>query len=69
MNTVTLTTRMITDSQITLSVVLVKRTDKTAFVQINNGQVVRCKIKRTFDGRDFIMPYGTYSMAPIFNLN
>lgn len=68
MNT-TLTTRMITDSEIVLSVVLIKRTEKSAFVQIDNGEVVRCKVKNSFDGSQYIMPYGNYSMAPIFKLN
>jgi hypothetical protein len=63
-----LTTRFIGDSDLFISVVLVKRTEKTAFVKIEKGEVVRCKIHK-YNGTEFIMPYGRYSMAPQFNLN
>jgi hypothetical protein len=60
--------RMIGDSEMIISVVIIKRTEKSAFVVIENGEIVRCKIHR-YDGREFIMPFGRYSMAPMFNLN
>ena len=63
-----LTTRFIGDSDLFISVVLVKRTEKTAFVKIEKGEVVRCKIHK-HNNLEFIMPYGRYSMAPQFNLN
>jgi hypothetical protein len=69
MNTQILSTRLITNSDIVVSVVMVKRTEKTAFVQIEKGEIVRCKVKKSYDGKEYIMPYGTYSMAPMFYVN
>lgn len=64
-----LKTTLISDSQIAVFVTLVKKTDKMAFVETDNGEIVRCKIKTSFDGRKYIMPFGNYSMAPIFDIN
>ena len=69
MNTKTLTTRLITNYDLIVSVVLLKRTEKTAYVQIERGEVVRCKVRKSTDGSEYIMPYGTYSMAPMFDIN
>jgi hypothetical protein len=69
MNTATtLSTRLITNYDIIVSVILLKRTEKTAYVQIERNEVVRCKIRKSFDGKEYVMPYGTYSMAPMFDL-
>jgi hypothetical protein len=65
----TLTTRLITNYDIIVSVVLLKRTEKTAFIMIEKGEIVRCKIRKCGDGREYVMPYGTWSMAPMFDLN
>ena len=64
-----LTTRLITNYDITISVILLKRTEKSAYVQIEKGQVVRCKVRKSYNGKEYVMPYGTYSMAPIFDIN
>jgi len=65
----TLTTRLITNYDIIVSVTLVNRTEKTAFIMIERGEIVRCKIRKSYDGKEYVMPYGTYSMAPMFDLN
>jgi hypothetical protein len=67
--TTTLSTRLITNYDIIVSVILLKRTEKTAYVKIERNEVVRCKIRKSFDGKEYVMPYGTYSMAPMFDLN
>jgi hypothetical protein len=64
-----LTTRLITNYDIIVSVTLVNRTEKTAFVMIEKGEIVRCKIRQSYNGKQYVMPYGTYSMAPMFDLN
>ena len=67
MNTI-LKARSIGDSELFFTVTLVKRNEVSAWVILDNNVESRFKIKRTFDGREFIMPYGTYSMAPAFYL-
>ena len=69
MNPQTLSTRLITDYDLIVSVVLLKRTEKTAYIQIEKGEVVRCKVRKSFNGKEYVMPYGTYSMAPMFDIN
>ena len=64
-----LKTRMIGDSEMIISVVLLKRTEKSAFIMIDKGEIVRCKIHKFGDNKEFVMPYGRYSMAPSFFLN
>lgn len=64
-----LKTRLICDSDMIISVVLVNRTEKTAFIMIEKGEIVRCKIRTAYNGKQYVMPYGTYSMAPMFDLN
>lgn len=64
-----LTTRLITNYDIIVSVTLINRTEKTAFVMIEKGEIVRCKIRTGYNGKQYVMPYGTYSMAPMFDLN
>ena len=67
MNTI-LTARSIGDSELFFTITLVKRNEVSAWVILDNNVESRFKIKRTFDGREFIMPYGNYSMAPAFYL-
>lgn len=64
-----LKTRLISDSDMVISVVMLKRTAKTAFIMIEKGEIVRCKIRTGYDGKEYVMPYGTWSMAPMFDLN
>jgi hypothetical protein len=68
MNKQVLKTRLIGDSEISISLVVLDRTEKTMVVLSENGEVIRTKIRKSFDGREYIMPFGNYSMSPIFNL-
>jgi hypothetical protein len=63
-----LETRSLCDHDCIFRVTLVKMTEKSAFVIVDKGEMVRCKIKTSFDGSKYITPYGTYSMAPAFRL-
>jgi len=54
------------DSECIYSVTIVSRTAKTAMVDLGNmGGVKRCKI-HSYNGREYVMAYGKYSMAPSF---
>jgi hypothetical protein len=66
MNKQVLKTRLIGDSEIIVSVVVLKRTEKSAIVVSEEGEEIRCKIRKSFDGGEYIAPFGTYSTAPIF---
>jgi hypothetical protein len=68
MNKQILKTRLITDSETIISVVLIRTTEKTVTVVTEQGEEVTCKIRTSFDGSRYIMPFGTYSFAPSFNL-
>jgi hypothetical protein len=68
MNKQILKTRLITDSEIIISVVLIRTTEKTATVVTQQGEEVTCKIRTSFDGSRYILPFGKYSFAPSFNL-
>ena len=63
-----LKTRLIGDSSIIVSVVVLKRTEKLLIVVGEQGEEIRCKIRKSLDGKEFILPYGNYSMAPAFYL-
>ena len=63
-----LETRSLCDHDCIFRVELVKMTDKSAFVIVDKGEVTRCKIKTSFDRTRYIMPYGSYSMAPSFTI-
>lgn len=58
--------RFIGDADAVFQVKILKRTAK--FVTINNptepGTVKRCGILRDHDGSEYILPFGSYSMAP-----
>jgi len=62
----TLQTRSIGNSEIIYSVEVIDRKKSFATVMTDEG-VKRCKVYTSpFDGREFIMPFGKYSMAPTF---
>jgi hypothetical protein len=63
-----LETRSLCDHDCIFRVELVKMTEISAYVLVDKGVVVRCKIKTSFDGTRYIMPYGKYSMAPSFTI-
>ena len=63
-----LKTRLIGDSSITIDITCVKMTEKTVTIQTENCEIIRCKIRKSFDGRKYILPFGNYSMAPAFYL-
>lgn len=65
----TLTTKLITDSEITIQCELVTMTEKMATVITYNNEIKKVKIKKSFDGKRYIMPNGNYSMAPIFYID
>lgn len=68
MNKQILKTRLITDSETIISVVVIKKTEKTITVVTEQGQEITCKIRKSFDGSTYILPFGNYSLAPSFNL-
>jgi hypothetical protein len=63
----TLRTRLITDSDITLTAELleIKGSFATIFFE---GKVIRRKIKIGYDGSKYILPCGYYSMCPSFEI-
>lgn len=68
MTTTTLTTRLITDSDIILTAELISIKGNFATI-IFEGNTKRCKIYTSeFDGCQYILPCGKYSMAPAFRL-
>lgn len=65
---ITLTTRLINDSDIILTCTLVSITKTFATILVD-GKNKRSKIYTSFDGSKYVMPYGKYSMAQVFKLN
>lgn len=55
-------TRSICDSNCIISVKVVSRTAKT--IKTEKGKTLRIG---TYDGHEFVKPWGSYSMAPIVN--
>jgi len=51
------------DSELIVPVKIIKRTEKTAIIQIRKADQKRVKIYN-FDNCEFILPEGRYSMAP-----
>ena len=68
MNKQILKTRLVTDSETIITIVMIRITGKTATVITDNGDVITCKIRTTAEGRRYILPFGNYSFAPSFNL-
>lgn len=62
----TLSARSIGDYNCIFEVQVIERKNSFAkVVKIGSGEIVRCKIYE-WEGREYIMPYGKYSMAPRF---
>lgn len=61
------TTHLITDADITISMIVIKRTTKTVTINYN-GEIKNFKISE-FMGIETIYPEGKYSMAPSFKAN
>lgn len=62
-----LTARSAVDYDTVYTVRVTRRTPKT--VTVDGGQMSRpsrCKIHTTTDGREYILAFGSYSMAPAF---
>lgn len=59
----TYTTRSIGDNDCIISVTITRRTDKTVWGELN-GKPARYRV-HTFEGREYINPWGHYSMAPV----
>lgn len=59
-----LSTRSIGDHDCIYTVEVVDRKKSFATVRTDEG-VKRCKVY-TYEGREYIMPFGRYSMAPAF---
>ena len=63
----TLTTRLTTDYNCILTADLLQVKNDYATI-LFEGKVIRKKIKTSFDGSQYILPLGSYSMAPAFTL-
>ena len=61
------TTRLITNSDIIISMIVIRRTEKTVTINYN-GQIKNYKVSQ-FMGIETIYPEGKYSMAPSFKAN
>jgi hypothetical protein len=59
----TLTIRFIGDSELRAFCKVISRTNASAKVLID-GVVSSKKIYKSFDGSEYILPYGKYSMCP-----
>lgn len=59
----TYATRSICDSNCIISVEVVSRTPKT--LQVKTGGKAKTLRIGTYDGAEFVKPWGSYSMAPI----
>ena len=68
MNKQILKTRLVTDSETIISVILIRSTSKTVTVVSEQGEEITCKVRTSFDGSLYILPFGNYSFAPSFNL-
>jgi len=63
----TLTTRFATDYNCILTADLLEVKGNFATI-LFQGKVIKKKIKTSFDGSQYILPLGSYSMAPSFTL-
>lgn len=61
----TLTARSICDYNCIFTAKVIERKNSMVTV-IVNGEKKRCKVKVGYDGGEYIMAMGTYSMAPVF---
>ena len=65
--TKTLTAKLITDADITLTAELVSIKGNFATI-LFEGATKKCKVYTSYDGSQYILPLGKYSMAPSFRL-
>jgi hypothetical protein len=63
----TLQTRLITDYNCILTADLLEVKGNYATI-LFEGKIIKKKIKTSFDGSQYILPLGSYSMAPSFSL-
>jgi hypothetical protein len=63
----TLQTRLITDYNCILTADLLEVKGNYATI-LFEGKIIKKKIKTSFDGNQYILPLGSYSMAPSFSL-
>ena len=56
--------RFIGDSDLIAPVTVLKRTEKTVTVSIRGEAAKSCRIKTDHNGIEYILPLGSYSMAP-----
>ena len=63
----TLKTRLITDSNCIITAELIEIKNNWATIFFDN-KLVRRKIKTSYDGTKYILPYGYYSMCPAFEI-
>lgn len=59
-----ITVQFVTDAQLRPEIEVIARTSVTATLKLNDGKIVRRKIYSN-DEREYVFPYGMYSMAPI----
>ena len=59
--------QFITNSDLKVVFQIVRRTEKSVWIRDNrDNNISRNKIK-VYNEEEYIMPYGTYSMAPVLN--
>lgn len=57
-------TRFITDSDLRVKTTITKRTEKTVWFKTENGETGSKRVSE-YNGSEFILPFGSYSMAPM----
>lgn len=60
-----ITARCITDSNLIFTAYVIDRKNDMLTLQVD-GQIIRKKVKRGYDGSEYVMALGSYSMAPVF---
>ena len=63
----TITAKSICDSNCIFSAKVLDRKGDMVTIQFNNETPFKKKVKRSFDGSEYVMALGTYSMAPAFS--
>jgi hypothetical protein len=61
----TIKATFIGDSDLTVTA-LVKERKGDFVILLLEGKLIRKKVKKTYDGREYVLAYGSYSMAPAF---
>jgi len=62
----TITAKSVCDSNCIFSVKVLDRKNDTVTLQFNNEAPFKKKVKKSYDGSEYVMALGTYSMAPMF---